>query len=91
MKNHTILTDWSEDNCPVHDTEIRRIYTFGKYGDATVATFRGCGCAVCTNEASLQCGVALGHEVTYHTNYADAAGRATLIKMQESIANSPFA
>jgi hypothetical protein len=33
----------------------------------------------------------MGHELTYHTSYSDAAGRAKLIKMQESVSNAPFA
>lgn len=92
MKNHEVLTGWDEtDGCPIHGGEVRKIYRFGKYEDAEVATFRGCQCAVCTNVASLLCGPARGGEVTYHLNYASAAGRATLIKMGEAAANRPFA
>ena len=90
MNNHDYLTDWHEDACPQHGTPIRKRYTFGKYADASVYTFRGCRCAVCVNEASLQCGVPFGHEYTYHTSYNDAHGRATLIKMQEAVDNAPF-
>lgn len=91
-ENHTVLTDWDElQGCPEHGGDVRKIYTFGKFGDAEVATFHGCKCAVCTNAASLLCGPALGGEVTYHTSYSSAAGRATLIKMGEAIANAPFA
>jgi hypothetical protein len=89
MQNHTPLTDWHEDPCPVHATPIRKIYTFGRYADAEVATFRGCSCAICVNAASLLLGES-GGEYTYHTSYDAAAGRATLIKMQEAADNAPF-
>jgi hypothetical protein len=93
MKNHeTLPTNYcEEEGCPAHKTPVKKRYTFGKFGDAEVFTFRGCGCAVCVNAASLACGVPLGHEVTYHTSYPEAAGRATLIKMQEAVANRAFA
>ena len=93
--DHTYLpADYSEADgkCPAHPaSRTRKIYTFGKFGDAEVVTFSGCKCAVCINAASLQCGPALGHEYTYHSNYSNAAGRAKLIKMQEQVANAPFA
>jgi hypothetical protein len=82
MEDHTVLDVWAEDPCPVHDTPIRKIYNFGKYNDAEVATFAGCRCAVCTNQASLVAG-RLGHEVTYHRSWGGAEGRARLIVMQE--------
>jgi hypothetical protein len=70
MQNHTPLTDWQEDPCPVHNTPIRKIYTFGRYADAEVVTFSGCSCAVCINAASLLLGE-IGGEYTYHTSDAD--------------------
>lgn len=92
MKNHENLTGWDEvHGCPEHGGKVRKIYRFGKFEDAEVATFHGCKCAVCTNVASLLCGPAIGGEVTYHTSYTAAAGRATLIKMKEAAANAPFA
>jgi hypothetical protein len=94
MKNHEIIPagEWCEEmGCPVHKNEVKKIYRFGQYEDANVVVFRGCKCAVCINVASLSAGVPLGHEYTYHTSYACAAGRATLIKMQEAVANRPFA
>jgi hypothetical protein len=92
MKNHETIRDWSEgDDCPVHGNPAKKVYNFGQFNDAEVTVFRGCPCAVCVNVASLLCGPALGHEVTYHPDYASAAGRATLIKMQEQVANRPFA
>lgn len=93
LENHTALTGWDEpQGCPQHaGSKLRKIYTFGQYGDAEVATFNGCKCAVCTNVASLLCGPPLGGEITYHTSYSAAAGRAQLIKMSEAAANAPFA
>ena len=94
MKNHETIDgrEWSEEmGCPVHGSPVKKVYTFGKFEDASVTVFRGCKCAVCHNLASLQCGVPLGHEITYHIDYASAAGRATLIKMQEAVANQAFA
>jgi hypothetical protein len=79
-----------EMGCPVHGSPVKKRYTFGMYEDAEVFTFKGCKCAVCVNTASLQCGVALGHELTYHGSYDSAHGRATLIKMQEAVSNAPF-
>jgi hypothetical protein len=90
MTNGTTLTTWSEDGCPEHGGSIRKAYRFGQYEDATVYTFWDCHCAVCVNEASLRCGVALGHEYTYHQTYGDAAGRARLIATGEAMANAPF-
>lgn len=92
MQNHEFISDWNDEStCPEHGTKVRKVYTFGRFEDAEVYTFTGCRCAVCINTASLQCGVATGTEFTYHKSYGEASGRATLIKMQESIANQPFA
>ena len=84
--------EYSEEmGCPVHGGDVKKRYTFGVYEDAEVFTFKGCKCAVCVNTASLQCGVALGGEVTYHESYSGAQGRASLIKASESVKNAPFA
>lgn len=83
------LQHWTEsDGCPLHGKPIYKTYTFGKYGDASVTTFKGCRCAVCVNEASLQCGVPLGHEISHHGSYAEASGRARLIVMKENADNA---
>src|SRR4051812_35078595 len=91
LKEHDTLTEWSEEcGCPRHGGGVKKVYRFGQYEDADVVVFHGCKCAVCINVASLSAGVPLGHEYTYHKCYQSAAGRATLIKMQESAANAPF-
>lgn len=91
LSDHTFITGWCEEmGCPKHANGVKKTYTFGKYGDAEVVTFKGCGCAVCINVASLLLGVPLGTEYTYHTSYGNASGRATLIKMKESVDNAPF-
>ena len=78
MKNHTRL-DGFNDRCPVHGNPARKVYEFGREGDAEVYTFVGCRCAV-----------ALKHDpigqyqpvATYHQQYASAAGVARLHSMQ---------
>jgi hypothetical protein len=91
--DHTYLPiGTNEGSCPAHrENRAKKTYTFGMFRDAEVIVFDGCKCAICANTAALQCGSAMGHELTYHTSYSDAAGRAKLIKMQESVSNAPFA
>lgn len=90
IKANDYLTNWCESACPRHGFEIRKSYSFGKYADATVYTFKGCDCAVCVNEASLLIGVPTGHEFTMHDSYAQASGRARLISASEAVKNAPF-
>ena len=84
--------NWDESNgCPEHGTKMKKRYVFGQWQDAEVIVFHGCQCAMCINSASFQCGVPTGFEITHHPSYAEASGRATLIKMQEAIDNKAFA
>lgn len=88
--DHECYSD-AEEVCPVHGGSTKKIYSFGVYNDAEVRTFSGCKCAVCTNvDAIVGGGVQLGGEITYHSNYSGAHGRATLIKAGAAIANAPF-
>lgn len=88
----TVSENWDGSNgCPLHQSKIKKVYTFGRYGDAEVYTFKGCKCAVCINEASLLCGPALGHEITCHNSYSGAEGRARLIVASEDVINNALA
>lgn len=68
-----------QDECPVHSTPIRKEYEFGCYQDATVITFSGCKCAVCTTRNYINPSVC-----TYYTNYESASGKATMTKKVHS-------
>ena len=76
MKNGDIIENMDLDNCPVHDAAAKNEYSFGRYNDAVVVTYR-CGCAACLDPDS--------GEKTYFTNYNGAAGLATLIKRQKQV------
>ncbi len=64
-----------QDECPVHNKPIRKEYEFGRYQDATVTTFTGCRCAVCTTRDYIGPGVA-----RYYSSYEAASGKATMAK-----------
>ena len=61
------------DECPVHETEIKSEYDFG-IQDSTVYTFKGCRCAVCHDSER---GWMNGQ--TYWDSYEGAEGAARLI------------
>ena len=66
------------DTCPNHGGTASSEYDFGQ-GDATVTTYRGCGCATCLDsERGWMNGA------TIHTNYREAAGVARLISLQNA-------
>ena len=60
------------DFCPVHNTEVKREYTFGM-GDATIYVYENCPCACCLDD--------FNNELTYHESYQDAKGQAILIRV----------
>lgn len=72
MKDATVVD--FQDDCPVHSTPIRKEYEFGRQ-DATVTTFTGCKCAVCTTRDFISPAVSF-----YYTSYDKASGKATMTK-----------
>lgn len=84
LKNHSFVRFWDEaDGCPEHGGGAKKTYTFG-VNSAEVTVFYGCPCAVCVNSASACVGGSEETDVTYHTSYAAAAGRAKLIAHGDS-------
>lgn len=75
MKNGQSLPNYN-DKCPIHDGEKKKTYEFGKF-DATVTTFRSCGCAICHQTSGMN------EPPQYYTDYSQAAGRARMIQQQE--------
>lgn len=63
--------------CPVHDTPVRKVYTFGRYRDAEVAVFKGCRCAVAQqmDPVGIEC-----YAPAYFTSYRAATGLAEMAK-----------
>ncbi len=78
MKNGELYPSF-QDECPVHGTAIKTEYEFGKYRDASVITFKGCGCAVCTRHDGFS------NRPQYFTNYQQAAGAARLTQALASV------
>lgn len=62
------------ERCPVHQTQMRKQYEFGKARDATVTVYAGCKCATCTVHQDLET------EILYYDNYKAAAGMASFVK-----------
>lgn len=66
------------DACPVHQTPVRRTYTFGRYQDAEVVTYSGCACAVSVKMCDMF------SNAVYHTSYGSAESRASYLKQSAS-------
>ena len=43
MKNHTKVE--FNDECPKHETALKKEYSFGGHGDSCIYVFDGCNCA----------------------------------------------
>ena len=67
------------DFCPVHNTEAKKTYTFGKCQDAEVTVFNGCKCAVCFTFNGFN------DPGTYHESYKQASGAAKLAVAQAKV------
>lgn len=65
------------DNCPAHNTEHRKIYTFGSSmsAETEVCTFKGCRCAVAVKHDPVGTYASVA---TYHESYDSAAGSGKL-------------
>lgn len=78
LKSFTELHDFDlGDECPVHGTKYRKIYTYGSTmtGETEVSTFIGCKCAVSViHDPVGTCDSA----ARYHTTFGEASGRAVL-------------
>ena len=81
LKDHDHVEGHDTAHCPQHGAALRKTYTFGRYGDAEVHTYR-CGCAVA--ERLDPVGV-LSPAITYHASYGSAAGVAKLHVMQAAV------
>ena len=85
LPNHYVIFDADTDTgieyetCPVHNTPVRKVYSFGRYEDAEVVTYQGCQCAVCVKRNDMF------SDATYHTSYDNASARASYIKQSFNV------
>ena len=77
-----------EYSCPVHGGKVKKVYSFGGYGDADVSVFHGCGCALCADcerawviSAELKEHGIESSGASYHRSYNEACGKARLVSM----------
>lgn len=76
-ENGENVTAEYDEQCPQHGGDMRKWYTFGRYGDAEVHVYSGCQCA-----CAMVNGGGFGSTVYYYTSYAAAAGRAAMRKAE---------
>ena len=67
--------------CPEHGGEIRNIYSFGKYRDADVYTFKGCNGAVAQPYDPVG---QYPYQPVYTTSYDEAACIARFAKAMQA-------
>lgn len=80
IQNNTKLSiNWSVAGmkCPEHGTKVKKIYSYGKYRDADVYTFKGCKCAVAQQHDPVG---QYQYQPTYTTSFDDAAAIAKFSK-----------